>query len=78
MMRKVIFLSIIALGLAILISPILGAPRFDRKVRTKLDIMIENLLGLNEQASTYHPHYTEMETLQPGLQRLVQQADGNK
>ena len=73
MMTKVTFLSITALCLAIQYSPILGAPGFDGHMRTKLDIMIQNLLGLNEQASTYHPHYTEIET----LHSLVQQADGN-
>ena len=73
MMRKVTFLGIIALCLAIQVSPILGAPGVDSHMRTKLDIMIQKLLGLNEQASAYHPHYNEMET----LQSLVQQPDGN-
>lgn len=72
-MRKITFLSITALCLTIHISPTLGAPGFDGHMRTKLDIMMQNLLDLTKQASVHYRHHTEMEN----LQSLVQQADGN-
>lgn len=70
-MRKLLIIA--ALCLATQISPILSAPEFDGYMKKKLDVLMQNLLGVNEQANIHHHHYTQMET----FQNLVQQADGN-